>query len=288
MLITEAQMNIRKSNFNILDEMVYLGESVYSPAMVPIVENSEVGANLVRLEDVMAFSEANGIEDLGYALQLVCEADNVDPSTVAFTVQSTNVIVNENVADITKGIMEAGVTIYAIPVNEHCVESKMVDMAIDRFLSEADTSLLECFVSDDYTAFLEADDAKKQDGPKVTMTAGSDNPHQAARKMRDDQAAQRMQKQRDAAEAFGGDRNAIYKAIDAIKRGTVSGRDALAKLADRLNGYLRKVQDNINKTDPSERGPLTKLKAMIVNALEAITRKLHNVTQVNRGNIEKR
>lgn len=281
MLITEAQMDIRKSNLGILDEMVYLGESVYSPAMVPIVESSAAQANLIRLEDMMAFSEANCIEDLGYALQLVCEADNVDPSTIAFTVKATNVIANEDVADITKGIMEAGVPIYALPINENAVEAQIVDFSVNQ-LMEGNSEFIDALAECDLSIFTEEE--------KVKVVRAFDTKNEIAQGRRQN-AAKDAEKKRANDRVKFGDAEGLSAKVNSIwekvKSGAYAGRNALAGLLDRLNAWMRNIQDDIAK-NPEKKGILTSIKGKIASVIQAITQKLHDFVQKDRGNIGER
>jgi hypothetical protein len=52
-------------------------ESAYYPAMVPVLENSRIGAYTIALEDINEFCESNGIEDMGYAVAQICEASQI-------------------------------------------------------------------------------------------------------------------------------------------------------------------------------------------------------------------
>ena len=123
MLITESQMNIgRTSSYDtmgLLDRMSYLteAESVYAPAMVPVVENTRLHTNIIGLENLMSFAESNGIEDLGYALSLVCETSEVEPNSVSFSVNKYSIIEDSDIANMSSQIMDSGVGIYVKPLS---------------------------------------------------------------------------------------------------------------------------------------------------------------------------
>lgn len=159
MLITESQINISKSPLTLLDKMNYLteAESVYAPAMVPIVENTDVQANLIRLEDMIAFGESNGIEDLGYALTQVCEASEVDPSTIAFTVQDTSLIENEEMAQLAAEIMNEGCPIIGVYISDNHPATILAEAAIEYAVVAESDALFEAFVNDDFDSFAEAE-----------------------------------------------------------------------------------------------------------------------------------
>lgn len=155
MLITESQMGFMNSRYgmnaiNLLDNMHYLSEaeSVYSPALVPVIENKNIGAHLIRLEDMISFAESNGIEDLGYALTCVCESSEVDPSTIVFTVQEENLIADDDLASLTSAIMNEGVGVVAKPLNENNPMGILTDFAVNYLLETGDDSALYMLCED--------------------------------------------------------------------------------------------------------------------------------------------
>lgn len=174
MLITESQMGLSKSSLDLLDKMNYLteAESVYAPAMVPIVENSTLQANLVRLEDMIAFGESNGIEDLGYAFSKVCEASQVDPATVAFTVQDTSLIESEEIAELAAQIMTEGCPIIGVYISDNHPAAVLAEAAINYAVTNESDALFDAFIDDNFDAFVEAEGADEAEGkPGVIKTA---------------------------------------------------------------------------------------------------------------------
>ena len=166
MLITESQLGtgFGRSGMSLLENMSYLTEeeSQYHAAMVPIVENTTIGANVVALEDIMKFSESNGIEDLGYALSMVCEASHIEANTVAFSVQETSIIADQDVANLVSDIMNEGAPIVAVPLSSYDPAYTLAESAIDYMLETGDQSLLEEYINDDFVA-LEATVYKRSD-----------------------------------------------------------------------------------------------------------------------------
>ena len=123
MIISESQMGFSRTTNGLilLDNMYYLSESEsqYAPAMVPIVENTSVDKYMIALEDLQEFADSNGISDMGYALTCVCEASNLDPSYVGFTVNSYSVIANPDMANMVSSLLNEGVTVLAKPINPY-------------------------------------------------------------------------------------------------------------------------------------------------------------------------
>lgn len=159
MLIQESDLAVSKSRgdvFSLLESMDYLteDESVYNAAMVPVVENSRIGAYVVALEDIMEFCESNGIEDMGYAVSQICEASNVEPSTLAFSVQETSVIADDDMAQLVSDVMSEGCNVLAVPPSPYDPLNEMAGMAVEACMN-GDYSLLEAYANFDFEAFLD-------------------------------------------------------------------------------------------------------------------------------------
>ena len=79
MLIKENAIN---SSTNILDNLVYIQES-YSPAVIPVTENSRLGKYVISLEDINSYCEDNG-SDPEYTISQICEMNNISTDNIAF------------------------------------------------------------------------------------------------------------------------------------------------------------------------------------------------------------
>lgn len=91
-------------------------ESTYEPEMVPVRESSRLGKNMIRLEDLVEYSVANGITDAGYAISSVCEAASISPESVVFTVQESNILSDYNMFETAKAFMNENATVLVSPV----------------------------------------------------------------------------------------------------------------------------------------------------------------------------
>lgn len=277
MLITESQLGFRSANsLNILDKMSYLteAESMYSAALVPVVENTSLGANLIRLEDVISFSEANGIEDLGYSLNLICEASQIDPSTVTFTVQEDAILGDPEIAQLTQGIMEAGVGVVALPVSGNYPMCMALDIAVDNLMETGDSAMLEAVADLDFdTFFAEANVASNQ----VEKYAKDEY------KEMDKAAGAAHKANAKTAKNIQGKLETIWQ---KLKNGVGITRDWLAKGLAWLRQKALAVEAAAKKEPANKRGIWDKIKGAIAHAIEVITRKLHNFVQANRGEMK--
>jgi len=267
MLITESQMGYgyggSTNALRLLDNMYYLSEeeSRYSPAMVPIVENTQVGANLIRLEDLLAFGESNGINDLGYALQLVCETSNVSPNTIALTVQEDTVCADPDVASLVSGIMNEGVRIAAVPMR-YCTEAWVVDKAVTSLINNWDSTMLDAVVNEDYRTFLEAE---AESGTTKAETGTGEQP-KADEAAPDDKG---KDVKKDEKEADG--------LMDKLKKNINKGRAWFARIALRINQWAmrvnEKIKEEVAKNNDKKASLWQKIKSKLLQALSWISEK---------------
>lgn len=246
MLITESQLGtgVARSGMSLLESMSYLTEeeSKFHAAMVPVVENARIGANVVALEDIMKFAESNGIEDLGIALNAVCEASDIAANTVMFSVQETSVIADRATAGLVKDIMAEGVAIAAVPLSANHPASVLAEAAMDELFETGSHALLEAYINDSFGAFAEA--AKKAAAPAAA----------------EDQV------------------KSTETMLEKIKKTAIDKpRDWVAAKIAALNAKMRDVINAANAADPEKKSIFLKIKAMLAKAIEFLTRHMNNL-----------
>jgi len=261
MLITESQLGtgVARSGMSLLESMSYLTEeeSKFHAAMVPVVENARIGANVVALEDIMKFAESNGIEDLGIALNAVCEASDIAANTVMFSVQETSVIADRATAGLVKDIMAEGVAIAAVPLSSNHPASVLAEAAMDELFETGSHALLEAYINDSFGAFAEA--AKKAAKPVVAP---------AAQKAAVAPAAPAAEDQVKSTETM----------LEKIKKTAIDKpRDWVAAKIAALNAKMRDVINAANAADPEKKSIFLKIKAMLAKAIEFLTRHMNNL-----------
>ena len=258
MLITESQLGtgVARSGMSLLESMSYLTEeeSKFHAAMVPVVENARIGANVVALEDIMKFAESNGIEDLGIALNAVCEASDIAANTVMFSVQETSVIADRATAGLVKDIMAEGVAIAAVPLSAKHPASVLAEAAMDELFETGSHALLEAYINDSFGAFAEA--AKKAVAPEAQKAAKAVAPAAPA----EDQVKN------------------TETMLEKIKKTAIDKpRDWVAAKIAALNAKMRDVINAANAADPEKKSIFLKIKAMLAKAIEFLTRHMNNL-----------
>lgn len=140
-----------------LDNSYYLTEqeSAYYPAMVLVRENSRLGLNLVRLEDLVDYSLANNITDYGYAINSVCEASNVDVGSIGLSVDEVSIIEDAEMADTVREFGNNGIPVYVAPLPSTDIACVMAEAVIDTCVEYDNADyLLEAYVDDDFETLL--------------------------------------------------------------------------------------------------------------------------------------
>ena len=268
-------MLIKSSNFysqslNLLESMQYI-EPVNSPAMVPVVENARIGANVVALEDIMKFSESNGIEDLGYALSCVCEASGIEANTIAFSVQEENLIGYQYYSDMVQDILSENVDVFVSPISRESTVYQLAESAISYLEEYDDDRLLEAFVNNDFNTFYEATENVNMDKVEI-------DPKTKKGYIQDKDGTWKEVTSGDTGKLDNG--IVIMHKLRRLKQEAIDKpRDWVAKQIAALNQKMREFITKAETGDPKKRGFFMKIKEKIARVIEWLTRKLTNIVR---------
>ena len=165
MFISESQLSYGNRRYiDLMDVLPTLenGEGFYDASMVPIVESSTYGRGLVRIEDINAFAESNGIYDMGYAISAICESSRVHPQDLLFTIKEETLYLDENLSDIVIEMVNQGIPVASVPISDHDPIAVLGNYALN-FLGETGSSYyLDAFFDTNWRCLAEAiaDDIK--------------------------------------------------------------------------------------------------------------------------------
>ena len=160
-MITKSEdlyLNTFREAFEFLDNAQYLTEqeSIYYPEMVVIRENTSVGKYIIRLEEFIDFSLSNGINDGSYALQEICRASQIDPNTVAFSVDEVNILEDADLEDTVRQLLETNIPIYSSPISENNMVYIITESLVQLML-ETDGTTEEDYIDQLYESFISGD-----------------------------------------------------------------------------------------------------------------------------------
>ena len=132
---------IQEAN-NILNESVYLdeSESILSAKAIPVVENSRIGAYVVRLEDIATFSEDHGVS-YNNAMNSVAEANSIDIDHLAVAVKETTIMANP-------GIVNELANVVVTPLPKTDSMYQFTEACVDAFIESGDTSYMDLLVEE--------------------------------------------------------------------------------------------------------------------------------------------
>lgn len=138
-------------------------ESQYYPELVPLRENDRLGCNLMRIEDLVDYSLANGITDAGIAAKQICEANGVSVEDLAFTVDEVNLLEDINLEESIRNIMQMNpdVPFFAAPISENDMASVITNATVSTFAQALDEgaedygfALFEAYVDNDFATLF--------------------------------------------------------------------------------------------------------------------------------------
>ena len=254
---------------NILNESVYLDESeaVVSAKAIPVVENSRIGAYVVRFNDISTFAEDHGIS-YNNAMSSIAESNDIDTNNLAVAVKETTIMANP-------GIVNELANVVVTPLPKTDSMYQFTEACVDAFIESGDTSYMDLLVEEttntkdiiNLNKFVNHHDGYATKEVKngtfvVYRTVGG----------RIQDAADRIDKERSNAKLdMENEQSKIKKLLKTIKYygyNTPKERiaTALATLTKKYNEMVRNIPD-----DPSERKWYQSILKVIDNAITRLT-----------------
>ena len=125
---------------NILNESIYLdeSESILSTKAVPVVENSRIGAYIVRLEDIATFSEDHGVSYMD-AMSSIAESNGIDMDHLAVAIKETTIMANPDIVNELNNVV-------VTPIPKTDAIYQFTEACVDAFIESGDTSYMDLLV----------------------------------------------------------------------------------------------------------------------------------------------
>ena len=254
---------------NILNESVYLDESeaVVSAKAIPVVENSRIGAYVVRFNDISTFTEDHGM-NYENAIRSIAESNGINMDHLAVAVKETTIMANP-------GIVNEINNVVVTPLPQTDAMYRFTEACVDAFIESGDTSYMDLLVEEttntkdiiNLNKFVNHHDGYATKEVKngtfvVYRTVGG----------RIQDAADRIDKERSNAKLdMENEQSKIKKLLKTIKYygyNTPKERiaTALATLTKKYNEMVRNVPD-----DPAQRKWYQSILKVIDNAITRLT-----------------
>ena len=127
---------------NILNGAIYLdeSESVTSVKAIPVVENNNIGAFVVRFDNMATFAEDHGIsyED---AINVIAESNGIDVNDLAVAVKETTIMDSP-------GIVNELCNVVVTPIPETDCVYQFTEACVDAFIESGDVSYIDLLVEE--------------------------------------------------------------------------------------------------------------------------------------------
>ena len=130
---------IQEAN-NILNESVYLDESeaVVSAKAIPVLENSRIGAYIVRFNDIATFAEDHGVSYMD-AMSSIAESNGINTNNLAVAVKETTIMANPSIVNELANVV-------VTPLPQTDAMYRFTEACVDAFIESGDTSYMDLLV----------------------------------------------------------------------------------------------------------------------------------------------
>ena len=250
---------------NILNESVYLDESeaVVSAKAIPVVENTNIGAYVVRFNDLSCFAEDHGVSYID-AMSSIAESNGIDTNNLAVAVKETTIMANPSIVNEL-----ANVVVTPIPKTDAMYQ--FTEACVDAFIESGDVSYMDLLVEGSTIINLNKF-VNHHDGYATKEVKNGTFVVYRSVDGRIQDAADRIDKERSNAKLdMENEQSKIKKLLKTIKYygyNTPKERiaSALATLTKKYNNMVRNIPD-----DPSKRKWYQSLLTIIDNAITRLT-----------------
>ena len=92
-------------------------ESDYSAYMVPVRHNSRLDQDLIMLESFVDYATSNNIEDAGFAINQICEANKLSESLIGFAVNEATLYEDDTMLETVHMLKDNGYNVTVAPIS---------------------------------------------------------------------------------------------------------------------------------------------------------------------------
>ena len=258
--------------------------------MVPVVENARLGTSIIKLEDILSLSESYNISDLGVILTKICEANELNPSDVSFSIQDYKLLESDEIAGLVNGLINEGVKVFAVPMSSTNPIKMVGDAILETAIETGDWDLFDTFINEDVEILLEKVSDKKladQLNQHFTNQGGQQIPidpnvvKQAKAGGTPNQSGQKPQQQTQvtakpaASQPSNGGQNIQSTVQNMVKKSAKAPREYVANALKWVHDKINDINAKLSKD--GQNAPIwKKVLAYLSNAAKILAKKLHN------------
>lgn len=126
----------------ILNESIYLteAETATSVKAIPVVENTRIGAWVVKFDDVTRLAEDHGLDYID-AMQSIAEANSIDFDNLAVAVCESTILTNPAIVDELNNVV-------ITPIPETDTMYQFTEACVDAFIESGDIYFMDLLLSE--------------------------------------------------------------------------------------------------------------------------------------------
>lgn len=251
--------------------------------MVPVVENTRLGTSIIKLEDILSLSESYNISDLGVILTKICEANELNPSNVSFSIQDYKLLESDEIAGLVNDLINEGVNVLAIPMSSTNPIKMVGDAILETAIETGDWDLFDTFINEDVEILLEKVSDKKladQLNQHFTNQGGQQIPIDP-NVVKQAKAGQKPQQQTQATakpaayQPSNGGQNIQSTVQNMVKKSAKAPREYVANALKWVHDKINEINAKLSKD--GQNSPIwKKVLAYLSNAAKILAKKLHN------------
>ena len=238
--------------FSLMENASYLSdkESKYYPEIVPIRENTRLDKYIVRLEDLIDYSNANGIIDGSIAIQNIAESNNISISDIAFAVDEVSVLEDAHIEDTVRNILGAGGDVYVAPISEndfcYVLSESIIDLMLEEDQygnTEFSDAIFEAFIEDDLEDIFNEGTFAKNIYNKLTNRNGFSD-----QQIQQDSQSLRQKMGNAITQAYSNSKNWTARKISSLKdlAGRLRNRPVKEEFGIDADNVLYKIDQGID------------------------------------------
>ena len=259
-------------SISFLDKLQYLDESdcTFTPNMVNIFYNERLDKDLIKLEQFVKYSDQNGIDDAGYAINSVCEANHVPFSNIGFIVDEASVLEDNDIMQTSIQLKENGFQILISPESDNSLYYQELNEALEmdsNYTFEESVNLLA--YCEEFAPIKAAKDFGSKVYDKVTDIGSS--------------IGNRISKNYENVKNFiTSSPKVLSKKLASIRKAIGEKQKQLSRAAGDAKVFIKRQIDKLKKAYNIVKSKLVKVKDNVVDGAKRLKNAVFN--SVRKGN----
>lgn len=249
-----------------------LSENSYPAKMVNVHHVSRLGRDLIQLESFLKFGQENGVNDGGYAIHLICEANDVESvNFVDFVVNEESLFLNTSILETYCQLKNSNFNVYVNPISEYSPYRTVLKEALlfdDAYPDYASSYNLQRYVNESF-----ADEAKSRLDKGVSKAKSVAN--SGAKEVSSKLASVRKEIAVKSAKLQTATGPAKVKLMQQINKLKDASKELRNKFHSVTSGIAHKAEGAANSVSTAVKNAQRSARQQFDSATDAIGKKIH-------------